>query len=121
MKFDAERLGRFKIDHEFELNRLQHRKLGRLFAFKNAPDVNTGLPIRICNAGPIAHKTTGGDEGPRLVHCGQSKPGGERHDPFALIIEERIRSHQQRSRACTRDGRKSGVEAFTIAVDCPIA
>src|SRR5690349_2388169 len=99
MKLDAERLGRFEVDYEFELGRLQHGKLGRLFAFEYPPDINPGLPIRIGNAGAIAHKTASGDEAPRLVYCGQSKLGGERHDSLALIIEEWVRSHHERCRA----------------------
>ena len=58
-KVEAERLGSLEIDDEFELGRLQHRKVGRLVALENSANVDTGLAIRIYNAGAVADQTAG--------------------------------------------------------------
>jgi hypothetical protein len=41
--FEAERLGRFQIDHQLVLGWRLHRQVGRSLAFEDAADMDTGL------------------------------------------------------------------------------
>src|SRR5215475_3293624 len=51
---DTQRPGGLEIEHEFELDGLDHGQLAWLIASKNAGDVDARLPIRIGHAGAIA-------------------------------------------------------------------
>jgi hypothetical protein len=47
---NAKRFGSGEVDHQFKLVGLHDRKIGRLFALKDAPNVDASLTVRISNA-----------------------------------------------------------------------
>lgn len=51
---EAERLGGFGIDDQFEIRRLKHRQIGGLGAAEDLSGVNASLTIRRSKARPIA-------------------------------------------------------------------
>src|SRR6516162_1665177 len=57
--FEAERPRRLKVDHQLELNRLHHRKVGGYYATENLADVDPALAVLLNNAGTIAHQAAG--------------------------------------------------------------
>jgi hypothetical protein len=44
---NAERSRRLQIDHELKLGRPQHRQIGGLLTFEDAPDVDAGLALLV--------------------------------------------------------------------------
>jgi hypothetical protein len=56
---DAERLGCFKVDHEFEFRRLQDWQLAGLLTFQDPACVDPELAILIGEADAIADQTAG--------------------------------------------------------------
>ena len=52
---EAERLGRMQVDGEFELGRLQHRKLCRLSAIDDAAGISPDLTESVRKICPVAH------------------------------------------------------------------
>src|SRR6476660_5356397 len=52
--FEAERLGGLEIENQLDLCRLLDRKVGRLFAFENAPSIDTNLTVRLGKAASVA-------------------------------------------------------------------
>src|SRR5262245_21594831 len=55
----ADLLGCFQIDDEFELDRLLHREISRLGAFQNLVHIRGGTPEQVSNARAVGHKPTG--------------------------------------------------------------
>jgi hypothetical protein len=53
--FQAKRLGCLKIDHQFELGRLDHWKVTGFIPLENASDIKTSLPIRSSAVGAITY------------------------------------------------------------------
>jgi len=51
---DAQCLCRIDVEGEFEHRRLDHRKVGGLFAAENASHVGADLAIYCCEAGTVA-------------------------------------------------------------------
>src|SRR5262249_46377201 len=52
-------VGRVKVDNEFELGRLQHRHVGRIFALQDAAGINAGLEVHVEHARSISHQPAG--------------------------------------------------------------
>src|SRR5947209_9790585 len=59
---EAERLGGFGIDDQFEVRRLQYRQVGGLGAAEDLSGVNAGLAVRRSKAWPIADQAARCDE-----------------------------------------------------------
>jgi hypothetical protein len=57
--FEAERLSRLEVDPQLELDRLDHREIGRLSAVENLADVDAAEAICVLNAGAIADQAAG--------------------------------------------------------------
>src|SRR5919197_2805738 len=53
--FEAERLRCLKIEHKFDLRRLLHWEVGRLFALENPACVDAGKTISVRKVSPVAH------------------------------------------------------------------
>ena len=51
---EAERLGGFEVDDEFELARLHGRQIGGFFALENTPDIANVLSPNLAGVRPLA-------------------------------------------------------------------
>src|SRR5712691_10844678 len=51
--FEAKRLRGLEVDHQLELGRCLHRKIGRLLALEDAVDVSRGTPVRVNRISPV--------------------------------------------------------------------
>ena len=60
--FEAERLGGFEIDHQFELGRRLHRQVGRLLALEDAVNVAGCAPVLVDEIRSIRDQAAAGDE-----------------------------------------------------------
>ncbi len=69
--FEAKRLGRFQVDHEFIFGRCLHCKVGRLLTLENAIGVTGSAPVLVDEIRPIGDQAAGGDEGAFVVERGQ--------------------------------------------------
>src|SRR4051812_28979381 len=70
---DAELSRRLEINDQFELGGLHNRQVRRLFAFKNATDIDTCLTPRVCQVGTVTKKAASS-----YVHAAN----GDRRNPF---------------------------------------
>jgi len=74
--FKAERLCGLEIDHQFELGRGLHRKVGRFLALENAIDIiGRGTEELIIDDGSIGYQAALGDLVTEGINCGQSITG----------------------------------------------
>src|SRR6516165_5524273 len=55
--FETERLCGLEVDHQLELGRRLHRKLGRIGALEDAVNVCCRPPVYVAHLGPIGQKT----------------------------------------------------------------
>src|ERR1700730_16759630 len=65
---EAERLGGLEVDYELEFRGLINRQLCWFLTIENAPDVEPGSAISICNVVAIAHQPTLSTEFAVKVH-----------------------------------------------------
>src|SRR5262245_58781583 len=59
---EVEGLRGFEVDDQLERRRLQHGQIGGLGALQDLASVEAGLPIRVHQAGCVAHQATSLDE-----------------------------------------------------------
>jgi len=57
---EAERLGSFHVDDQFDFRGLLDWQVGRLLTLEDAADIDADLAMSIRNAGAIAHQTASG-------------------------------------------------------------
>jgi hypothetical protein len=80
---EAERLGSFEVEDEFEFGGLLDWQLPGLLTFQNPPGIAAPLTIRFDFSGAVAHQTTGGGEVSPIVNRGYCVACGQRREPFA--------------------------------------
>ena len=88
---EAERLGRFEIDHQLVLRWRLYRKIGRLLALDNAIDIAGGAPILIWIVGPVANKTTRAYKVAERIDGGQFVPRRERCNQIRMVCAKAAR------------------------------
>jgi hypothetical protein len=71
----AERLGGLEVDDELESGLLHDRKVERLLALEDAPDIDARLAIGIALAGPVAHQAAGREKLALTIGRRPSLPG----------------------------------------------
>src|SRR5262249_33049590 len=74
---EAERLCGLEIDRQLVLDRVLHRKVGRLLALEDAIDVTGRAPVRVGRVGGVGDEAAGGDEVGPGVDRRQRVPGRE--------------------------------------------
>src|SRR3981189_838687 len=94
----AEGLGRLEVDHQLELGRLQYRQLSRLGALQDASSVDSGLTIRIGNAGAVAHQAAERGELTPLINRRNPMECCERDKLVALAVKKGIAADEERTR-----------------------
>src|SRR6516225_11670473 len=60
--FEAERLCGLEVDRQLVLDRVLHRKVGRLVALEDAIDVTGRAPVRVGRVGGVGDEPAAGDE-----------------------------------------------------------
>src|SRR5215831_707254 len=84
-----------EVDHQIELCRHLHRKVGRLFALENPTDVNADAAIGIGDDGAIADQARGLEIIARRIACEQRVTSRQRDELPASGEEERTRTDEQ--------------------------
>src|SRR4051812_20797275 len=72
---EPQRRGGLEINDQLILSRRLHRKVGWLFALKDAVDVASSPAVLVEQIWTIGDQAAGGDIGTGGVDCGQSVPG----------------------------------------------
>ena len=96
---EAERLGGLEVDDQLVLGRRLHRQVGRLLALEDAVDVAGGASILVDQVRPVGDQATGCDGVAAGVDRGQTVPGRQRGDQFAM--------NDRRCASPSRSGRHS--------------
>src|SRR5215831_4809328 len=92
---EAERLCGLEIDRQLVLDRVLHRKVGRLLALEDAIDVTGRAPVRVGRVGGVGDEAAGDDEVGPGVDRRQRVPGRERDDQVAMKHRDRAPQHDQ--------------------------
>src|ERR1700747_3417800 len=85
---EAERLRGLEVDHQLEFRGLHHRKVSRLLALENPPDINANLSIGIDETGAVAHQAARCGKVAPNVQRGNRMARRERDDPITPVIKE---------------------------------
>src|SRR5262249_211287 len=64
---EAERFGRFEVDHHLVFGGSLHGQISRLVAIQNAINVDCGAPELVEKIWPVRTQPTGGNEEPRRI------------------------------------------------------
>src|SRR5262249_36878872 len=102
--FEPERLRGLEVDHQLELGRRLHRKLGRLGALENAVNVGCRPPELVAHLGPIGQKTAARRIETIGIDRGQAMAGRQRDDKVATIHGAHIWQHDQAAVRHAREG-----------------
>src|SRR6516162_4271415 len=86
--FEAERLGGFQIDDQFEGRWLLYWQIGRVLATENAAGVNTDLAIYVRNADAVAHQAACHSEFAKMIDRGQRVTGRQSNKLVPSSVEE---------------------------------
>ena len=92
---EAEGLSCLEVDNQFELGRLQHRKLRRFGALEYPPGIDAGLAIGVGETCPVADQAASEPEPAVEVDCRYAIPGRELDELILPTIEKRIRTNHQ--------------------------
>src|SRR4029077_2121049 len=111
----SERLGRFEIDHEIVLVRLQYWQVRGFFALLNATDIDSGVFITFCDVGAVADQPTGQRVFTKVVDGGQAILCGGFDDAIAARIKERRGRDQKRADTLLKERRQCRIQ-FRIVV-----
>ena len=65
---EAERLGRFEVDHEVELVRLHYRQIAGLGAFENAAGIDADLPVAVAVTSTVTYQSPSSRVLTQVVH-----------------------------------------------------
>jgi hypothetical protein len=112
---DAERLRRAQVDHKFNPGRLHDRQVGRFCALENAARIDAGLPVRIRNAGSVAHQAAGRGELAPFINRRRCMACCQHDELLAPDIEDWRGTDQERRGPLLGKGRKRGIHRTTAS------
>src|SRR4051812_14430794 len=94
--YEAEYLGRWVVDDEFELGRLCDRHLCRFGAPENATDIDTNLAIGIWKTGSVAYQAAGFGIFTRRIRRGQRVARRQESQLHSPTVEEGVAADEKR-------------------------
>jgi hypothetical protein len=109
------RLGRFRVDHQLELDRRLHRKIGRLLALEDAVDVGGRAPVLVDSIRPIGDQAAGRNEEAVRVDRGQFVPGRQGDDQIAMKYRPVAPGQNQTSIGGSREGGDGALDLDGVA------
>src|SRR5271166_483807 len=106
----AERLGGVEIDDQLECCRLLDRRVGRLGALADLPDVNANPAMDNREAGPIADQAAGRGVLPARINRRNGMARGQYNELLAAVAEKRISLDNERIGLHLVEGSESRVD-----------
>src|SRR5262249_37895171 len=95
--FDTKRFRGSQIDHKLELSRLHNRQLSWFRAFKNPPDIDARMAIRIKDTSAVAHQSADHGKLAPLINRRNRMVRGEHDESIPLAVEEWVATDKKRT------------------------